>query len=189
MEISISHDFKKLTRDLNRLQKKIIPKAAKRALNRTASQVKTLAAREISKETKMKVGQVKKHLTKISAQNNKLTSVVIADRYSPNLIEYMTQGQIKSAMARKGAGVKSRAWNKTKEYKGAFIGRGRSSGKLLVFSRTGSKRSSKVKSLKGPSVPRTFIDKQIIKVLDKHARSRFLINFEADLKYYISKIK
>ena len=189
MEINISHDFKKMTRDLHRLQKQAIPKAASRALNRTSEQVRIQAARSISKATGIKVSVVKKRLIKRKAGFNKLTAVVIAGKYAPNLIEFMTPGMIKRAMARKGTGVRSKAWKKTKEYRGSFVGRGKGSGKLLVFKRTGSSRKAKLKAMPGPSIPRTFVGQQIIKHLKSVASTRFKINFEADLNYYISKIR
>lgn len=188
MQIILKADIKKVTKQLTRIQKKAIPKATKRALNRTAAQVRTEAARAISKKTGMKVGQIKKHLIKINAQFNKLTAEVVAKKYSPNLVEYMTASQIKRAMARKGAGVRAKAWRTNKEYRGSFVGRGKNSGKTLVYARTGSSRNAKLKALYGPSVPRTFIEKEVMRALKRTARVRFQKNFEADLKYYISKL-
>ncbi len=188
MEISIRHDFKKLQKDLSRIEKRVIPKAAKRALNKTAQQVKTHAAREISKKTGIKVGVVKKHLLKINAQFNSLTAAVIAKKYAPNLIEFMTAAQINRAMQRKGKGVRSRAWRKTKEYRGTFVGRGKGSGKLLVFSRTGPSRRSPIEAKPGPSIPRTFIQTEVMRSMKLKIARQFPKNFSADLKYFISKI-
>jgi len=188
MKISIKHDLDKVAKKLSKIQQEVIPKAARSALNKTATQLTTNAARSISQKTGMKVGQVKKHLLKIRAQANRLQAEVIAKRYAPNLIEYMTAAQIKQAMQRKGQGIKAKAWRKTKVYRGSFVGRGKNSGKLLVLARRSSASNAKLKALSGPSVPRTFIEKEINRALRDVVRTRWPKNFDADLKFYLSKI-
>lgn len=48
MQISVRADVKKMTRDLTKVQKKIVPKVTSQALNKTGKQVRTQAVRQVS---------------------------------------------------------------------------------------------------------------------------------------------
>jgi hypothetical protein len=188
MEISIKHDLHKITKHLNDLQKQVVPQAAARALTRTADQVMTAAAKSISAETGIKQSTVKKHLIRIKAHRNKLQAEVVAKKYAPNLAEFMSGTQISQSLDRKGKGVKAKAWGKRKEYPHTFIGRGKNSGKMLVFARTSDKRTARLKTIYGPSIPQTFIQRHVHDALVKLAHERWQVNFDADLKFYLSRL-
>ena len=187
--LDIKLDVKDVKRYLNKVQHTAVDKAAARSINRTASKVQTISRREVAAQIGLPQKKFKKNLSiSVKANQKKLFAQVAAKGKEFNLIEWVTPGKKKVGAFRKKQGVIAKPYRKKKEYKGAFIGRGKSSGKLLVFKRIGQKRSS-IKAMYGPSVPKTFIQKEIVKSMQKVAGKTWKKEFDHNLKYYLGKIK
>lgn len=188
--LNVKADIKQAQRYLSKVEKVAVRKAAARALNRTAQQVRTQAIRDIAKETAIKQKNVRQAVRlSVKAKANSLHSIVEARGKTINLIEFVTPARKKVGAFRKQKGVRARAWGKSKVYRGTFIGSGKNSGKLLVFSRTGKGRKSPIEAKYGPSVPRTFVQNKIMQQIKTTAGKRWPINFAADLKFYLGKVK
>jgi len=180
IELSIDLDILDTQKHLHKVQKQVVNKAITRSLNRTLDQVRVVAARTIAKDMGMRVGAVKKRLKKIRARRGKFEAVIRPHHWTPNLIEF-------GARQLKKKGVSHKAWGKRSKTRGAFIGRGRTSGKRLVYSRTSDKRYP-IKALYGPTLKNTFVKRRILKVMEQVAHGRWSRNFDADFKYYLSRV-
>ena len=85
-------------------------------------------------------------------------------------------------------GVSAKIWNVRKNYKGAFIGSGRNSGKQLVFKKL--KRNPKgIETVHGASLPREFERHGRAKIFNKKIKNRFPILFKRALEFHLLKAK
>lgn len=176
LTVNLKTELRQVEKMLTEAQRKVLPKATTRALNRTLQQVNTAAAKSLAKETGLKQKEVKQRLFKIKAHNNNPTAILKATGKAFNLIRF------KAKQTKRG--VTAKAWGKRKNYRGAFIAnQGRT-----VFLRT-SKARTPIKAVYGPSIPKEFVRAATLKALNDTARKRFAINMEADLKFFISKLK
>lgn len=195
LEISIKHTLDKAIKSLDRLQRELIPAATAAALNRTAATVRTEATRDIAQRTGLKVSYIREKLSIVKATRLGLTAIVKANRKGINLIEFVDPGKRNTTSFRKrdkqGAfkskGVTAKAWGRRTEYKGTFIGTGKGSGKALVFARTGSGRNAKLKTIHGPSIPQTFINKVVVQHMKEVIEREFGKNFSHELKWRMEK--
>lgn len=174
ISLSVKHDLKRLRKQIRSLPKAQIRPTTNQALNYAGRRTYTLSVRTIHKITgitpQKKIRQAMR-LLKSSPQTLRVR--IQAFRLSPNLTEYVAKGKRKVGAFNKAGGVKAKAWRQSKTYDGTFIGRGRSSGKLLVFTRSRRKRSG-VRALSGPSVRRTFIEKTVNRLLVTSGRQEFI---------------
>lgn len=198
MQIDFKSEIRELTKDLERINKSAIPKATVQALNRTATGVKTDATRSVSKETGIKQKDVRQELKVWKASKLKQVAEVNARTgKAKNLIHFVSPSNRKPnhfnqrktlKSGRKGKykarGAKARAWGKTKTYEGTFIGKGKDSGKDLVFARTTSRRTP-LKSIMGPSIRNTFDSRKMQAKLKSFASFRFDKNMKAAVKNQI----
>lgn len=185
--LDIKLDVEEVKKQLHYVKNKAIDKAAARSINRTASKVRTISRRAVSKQMGLPQKKFKQAVDiSVKANPRSLFAQIKAKGKEFNLIEWVTPAKKKVGAFRKKKGVVSKPYGKRREYRGAFIGRGRSSGKLLVFMRTSKKRNS-LKAMYGPSVPKTFIQKEIIKAMRNVARKTWQKEFANNLKYYLSK--
>jgi len=186
--LDIRADVRKTERWLTRVQKKAVPKAASMAINRVAITVRKESVRGISKATSLKQKRVREAVViAVKARRTNLVAVVQARPKGINLIEFVTRGkQVPSAFRRK-AGVSAKAWGERKVYKGSFVGRGRNSGKPLVFART-SAQPKPLKTIHGPSIPRTFVQEEINRVMVATASRRWPIEFDRALRFALSRV-
>jgi len=181
LDLSILLDTSSARQYVKKIQKQVVPKATVRSINRTLDQVNVRVARIIAKEMGMKVGAVKKRLKKIKATRGRFVAKLRPHHWTPNLIEF-------GARSLKNKGVSHKAWGNRQKTRGAFIGKGRTSGKRLVYARTTENRYP-IKALYGPTLRKTFIEDRIMKVMKMMAKGRFPKNFNADFRYYLSKVK
>ena len=188
-ELDIKADYKEVTRYLSEVEKKAVTKAASRSINRTASKVQTISRREVAKKTGLQQKKFKKNLhIGVKATPKRLFANVVAKGKEFNLIEFVAPSKRQVGAFRKKKGVIAKPYGKKKQFKGSFIGRGRGSGKLLVFQRTSKKRGS-IKAMYGPSIPKTFIQKEVIKILKEVSGDTWGKEFAHNMKYYLGKIK
>ena len=121
MEVKVNSNFKKALRDIGIVHKKYVQKALVTSLNKVGAEVVTQAKRELKDATGLKAGVVGKKIKKDKARKGDETySIHIKSRYL-NAIEFGARQTKK--------GVSAKIWGVRKNYKGAFIGSGRNSGK------------------------------------------------------------
>lgn len=188
-ELDIKLDVDQVKRELWYVKNEVIDKAASRSINRTASKVQTTARREVAKKIGLAQKAFKDNLAiQVKSTPRSLYANVVAKGKEFNLIEFVAPSKRKVGAFIKKKGVTAKPYGKKKEYKGAFIGRGKNSGKALVLIRTSKKRTP-IKAMYGPSVPKTFLQKEIIKSMKQVAGDTWKKEFAHNLKYYLGKIK
>ncbi len=186
--INIDADIKQVERMLGSLSRKIIPQAASRALNKGIKKGESIAVKAISKATGIRPQKkVRKYLRISKASIRDLESSVQAFPAGLNLIEFVTPGKRTSKAFKKKRGVTANAWGRKKEYKGRFIGRGKTSGKALVFERTTNK-AYPIKATYGPSIPKTFMRDVIIKSIMNETKKVFMAEFHRQVNLKLNKM-
>lgn len=180
MQINVKADVQQALRELSHAKAQV-RQAAARALNRTAEQVQSAAVKEIARETGLKQKDVRVAMSRRRAKASNLVAVVIATGRAVNLIRFTKQTR---EQARRAGGVIANAWGKSRLYPGTFIANlGRT-----VFVRRGKERLP-IRAVHGPSIPREMAREKVAKHLETVIKTRWPINFAADLKFYLGKIK
>lgn len=196
MDISFKHNLEDMILAIGGIAE-VAEKAKVQALNRTATGLRTDAAKDISKETGFTQKRIRPAL-KIKKASRRLPVAVLDARtgYAPNLIEFVSPSQRKisyfnqSKKLKRGGrkykykGVKAKAWGQKKTYDGAFIGTGKKG--LTVFKRTSASRN-KLVQVYGPSIRNTFISEPIQTNLKRQAAIRFDKNMQASIKNLVTR--
>lgn len=144
--------------------------AAARAINRALESGRSVATKEISRNTGIKPQRaIRDRLHVHRAYPDKLIGEIGVERWTPNLSRFNAR-QTKR-------GVTASAWGKRKTYKGTFLG---NAGRT-VFKRTGKARNP-IRPVWGPRLAKAFVEKQVRKALDLVARSRFVTEFRREIK-------
>ena len=180
--------------DITALRRDIVPLASNWALNRTASQVRTRAVRAVSKATGIIQRKVKERIEIEGSTPATLEFTIKAQGRRFNLIEFVPKGSqrigayrvTRKGKLRRGTGVKAKAWANRREYKGTFIGSGRSSGKLLVYKKDASKPSG-ITGVWGPSIPKQFIEDTVKRIMDSTVDEVFEGNLAHDITRRLSR--
>jgi len=167
IKVSVKLDIQAMKRDCANAQKEV-NKAAARAINRAADGARTVAKREVSAATKIKISDVNKRLSVTGARPTYLIADLDAHPYSPNLSKFRPTQNAK--------GVAASAWERRKTYRHAFINPRTGQ----VVTRTGNERFP-LKGLRGPSVPSTFMRPEIVEKIEQAAIARFTKEFESDV--------
>jgi len=171
--------MKEALRNLGTVHKKYVHKALVAALNKVGAEVVTQAKRELKDATGLKAGVVGKKIKKDKARKGDETySIHIKSRYL-NAIEFGARQTKK--------GVSAKIWNVRKNYKGAFIGSGRNSGKQLVFKKF--KRKKGIEAVHGASLPREFERQGMAKIFNKKIKTRFPILFKRAVEFQMLKAR
>jgi hypothetical protein len=180
LRVNVKHDVNRALRALGN-DRAAVKKAAARALTRTADQVRSAAVKEIARETGLKQKDVRVALSRVRATVGKLLAAVVAVGRAVNLIRFTRQTR---EQARRAGGVVANAWGRRRLYRGTFIGnQGRT-----VFRRVGESRLP-ITVVHGPSIPREMARENVAKQLARVIRTRWPINFEADMRFYLSRSK
>jgi len=178
MEVKVKSNMDRAMRGLWNVKTKYIQKALVTSLNKIGAEVVTQAKRELKDATGLKAGVVGKKIKKDKARKGDETySIYIKSRYL-NAIEFGARQTKK--------GVSAKIWNIRKNYKGAFIGSGRNSGKQLVFGKS-KKKKNKLKALHGASLPREFHREDMAKIFNMKIKNRFPILFKRALDFHLIK--
>ena len=128
VKIDVIADTKKMTKHLNELQRKTVPKVTMRALNTAAARYQVAAARKIAMTKGLRVGLVKKRLRVRKARKNDLNS-----RVTGLLLRVLAKNLGKPRQTKTGAKVGKFI------FPGAFV-QTMPSGKELALKRLGAKR-------------------------------------------------
>ena len=185
---SIEKDFRQASKMFRSLPG-LTETAATTALNKTITSVKWKATKIIAAKTGLKQKTIRARLIIRKAIRNRLIAEVKANpRKITNLIEFVSAAKSKPGAFRKKPGVTAKVWARKKEYKGTFIGRGKNSGKLLVF-KSGENQSGKRSSVavRGPSIPMTFLTKEVEKVMVDVAGSEWRKHFDVQMRRQLGR--
>ena len=180
MEVKVNNNFKKALRDIGNVPRKYVQKAMVTALNKVGAEVVTQAKRELKEATGLKVGVVAKKIKKDKARRGDETYLIFIKSRYLNVIEFGAR-QTKR-------GVSAKVWGKRKVYRGAFIGRGRNSGKQLVFKKR-KNAPKRIEALHGASLPREFERQDMAKIFNKKIKTRFPILFKRAVEFQMLRAK
>ncbi len=89
LDINIQHDLKKLQRDLTTLEKRAVPQASVRMLNRLSNSAKTASAKHIAGELGSHQAGVKRRITTRKATFKQLWSTLVAHGRGLQMIEFV----------------------------------------------------------------------------------------------------
>jgi hypothetical protein len=172
ISISVEADISKALAMLTSLERDLVPRAASAALNRVAVSARAVAVQEIARTTGLTQAEVRQRLDIRTANRNYLAASISAVPWSPNLIRY--------AARQTKAGVSAAPWRNRRVHKHTFIGnQGRT-----VFVREGKSRLP-IKSVRGPSVPKEFMQGYAIKAMQARVAERFALEFDRALKQFM----
>jgi hypothetical protein len=167
LKVSVKLDTVGLRRDLDRLKRNVVPKVISRALNRSADGVRAEAVRVISRMTKLKQADIRKRMFVKGATPQRLYADVLAYPLSPNLKQFRaTQNKV---------GVAASAWERRKTYRHAFIHP--RTGRVVTRE---TKERFPLKGLRGPSLPRTFMQQIVLARLAAVAKQRWRSEVERE---------
>lgn len=181
VDISYKKELERVSRDLDDLQRKYVPRAANRTNNSVAVTARKEAVSELKDEmgkaTGLSAGGFRKSLDIKRSTVRTLRAEITANGKPLPLIRFG---------ARKAAkGVRAKAWNKRKLYKGAFIAK-MPNGKRGVFKRTSKKRLP-IKELYGPGIPSTFLERPVQDALQRVINKTWRPRFQRDLANYLKR--
>ena len=178
-DFDVRADLKEAERYLTDVEKKAVPRAARRALNRTIKQVNTVARRSIAKGVNQKQKDIKHQLKVIPASQQSLSASLRATGNKIPLIDFRSPRQTKK-------GVKVTVGGKRHLFEGAFIAT-MNSGHKGIFTRKTRKRLP-IREMMGPSVPNWFVRTEINAAMQERATEQWPANFNRDLDYYLRRV-
>lgn len=167
IRIRVKFDKAAFKRDLDKIQKNVVPKVMARALNRAADSVKAEAVRTLAKMTSIKQTEIRFRMFVKGATPQRLWAEVGVLPYAPTLRKFRPR-QSKQ-------GVIANAWGQRVTYRGSF-----KTPSGAVVSRIPGQRG-KVKALYGPSLPNTFMRKIALQRFEAVARQKWRSEFEREM--------
>jgi Prophage minor tail protein Z (GPZ) len=188
VNIDIRHDIDRAVRQLNELQRKVIPLATVRALNKTAQQAKTQAGREIRGRYNLPSRVVGRQITVSRANTTTLTAIV---RPSGRKIPVMafqarqTAAGVRIQIIRGSPKVIAHAFIvRTRSGHLGVFARGRYSGRSFVH----EKPRLPITELFTVGVPQAFGNRVVIEALQRKVREKFPGILEHEIRFAITKL-
>lgn len=176
MQLNIKADVAAARRRLSDIQRRVLPAATNRALNRTGDHANTITVRDLAQVTGLKQKDVRAVMTRTRSNFGNLTYRLAAIGRALNLIRFGARQTKK--------GVSASAWGQRKIYRGTFIAnQGRT-----VFVRESAKRLP-IRPVHGPSLPREFARAEFMARLKAAVATKWRSEFAAQLNYYLNKGK
>lgn len=165
----------------NDMQRKRVPVAAARAINKTLTNVRTEASKQIRQERALKANVVKDALSISRATRSRLIGALYATGRPIPLRDYAAR------QTKKGVTVSvTRGQRKRVQHAGnaAFI-----VNKIggNVFAREGKSRLP-IKKLYGPSIPATFVKDRVMAAIDRVGRDAWRRRFAEEMQFELSKL-
>lgn len=205
MRLSVSSNIKEVTKGLSRLEREVIPQAAARSLNDTATGTVKQAVRDLSKQMPIKQKGARRGFKVIRARKKHLIAEIRTQGAAIPLIDFKGTRAVR-------AGVKSKAYGKDQLYKNAFIAkmppgkRGkRHKGVFVNKSGNYSQRKQRgiaklpsgkiyakalpIKELWGPSLPAVFADKEAHDKATKFIRKTFPKRLSHNIRFLASRAR
>ncbi len=189
--IAFHFDTSQAERALDQLGKRA-PVVMARALNRTATSVRAVMARDIAGDIGLRVGTVRDELkVRLAAGGEQLTAAVSVSGARIPLSKFTTDGALKRYLPSRGRGT---VRVKGKTYPGAFVAQMRSS-HVGVFRRTGAStrkspgawgKNLPIVELKGPSLPHVF-EKHVAAGIAR-GEEQLVKNLEHEIGFELSQV-
>lgn len=182
-----ARDLKRLYKDLEKLKGPVVKKSVAQAINKALTKAKTTAKQEVTKQANIKAAAVAQTLFVKRASVRHLGGYIDARTgRARNLADYVSPAQLNTAYARqrtakgkyKRKGVKARPYERSKVHEGTFIGRGKTSGKLLVYKRKSKGRDSKLEALRGPSIRQIVTSAKVKRRVNQRMLDEYPVEFE-----------
>jgi hypothetical protein len=192
ISISVETDIKEAMRFLNLLPKEA-ERAAYRAMNKIADEIKKDSAQKIAELTGIPKGKVLERMYIKGASANRLIAVVGAMPSAHNVGQYdganPTPKPAVSSSA--GAGVSLRAWGKPNFYDRTFVmgKQGEVGVSRKVWRRTGPGQGQITNKVWGPSIRKTFTWNEVRKRQVEIIRKRWPYHFERYLRGELVKLR
>lgn len=173
ISIQVNHNIDEITQLLRSISSDVEKKAAVRALNRTITQAKTAAKREMVKQYSFKSSNVESTMRIFNANGGRIEAKLISRGRRTRLIEMAAR------QTKRGTTVK--VSKQRKLIKSAFIAQMRN-GSIGVFSRTSNKRLP-IKQLYTIAIPEAMGSDIVVESMRKTIRERFMDRFKHELAY------
>lgn len=172
----------KLQRNLTMLERQVYPKAMSRAINRTATKVRSVAIKGAAKEMGLKQKDVREHTTLRRAHRGQPEARIEMRGRPFNLIRFRAR-QLKK-------GVKARPWGKTRTFQGAFIATVRGTEVVFTRERRGGDRVGRlpIRALHGPGIAKTAAEPHLAKARRELVATMLPERLEHELKYAVSRL-
>lgn len=166
--LSITSDTGQARELLDRLDPRRFNRAMSVAVNDTARQTQTVAARAVAKKLGVKVGAAKRQLRLHRSNARTLTATIKPSGGSLKLIDFRARHR------REDVGATAKVFGTQRTYRGAFIATMKS-GHRGVFVRRGAGRLP-IRELYAPGIQRTLLQDEVSKAVMDHANSRLAAN-------------
>lgn len=173
ISIQVNHNIDEITQLLRLISSDVEKKAAVRALNRTITQAKTAAKREMVKQYSFKSSNVESTMRIFNAHSGNIEAKLTSRGRRTRLIEMAAR------QTKRGTTVK--VSKQRKLIKSAFIAQMRN-GSIGVFSRTSNKRLP-IKQLYTIAIPEAMGSDIVVESMRKTIRERFMDRFKHELAY------
>jgi hypothetical protein len=162
--------------------------AVARSINRAVTGVRTDAVKEVRQVYNVKAGDVRKTFTIRRASNRVLAGVAGSSgrRLSLSAFGIRPRTASRKRMPAKGVSAEVRK-GRRKVYPGTFVGRGRRSGKLLVFKRKGASRLP-VAAQTRLSVPQMIGNENVESKIRENATLRFRRTLAHEIDFTMKKL-
>lgn len=177
LEMNVRGDVEEARRYLYGIERRAIPKAASRSLNRVASRVNTIARRRIAKQIGIQQKKIKGGFKIQKASWRRLVASVTGSGKPIPAIRFKGTRQLKK-------GVKSEAFGGG-TIKGAFIAT-MPSGRRGVFIRKTRKRLP-IRQTYGPSVPNAMVTDEVERAMDSTANETWRREWPRNLRFYLQR--
>lgn len=190
VDFSIEREVKSLRRGLRGLEKHAVPQATVRTLNRIAESTKTASARHIAPQMGSRQAGVKRRIETRKSALGRLWATLVASDHPLRLIEFVVGSKKPTQQpGGKRGPVKTKAWGKTRTYRGAFIApQKKGSRKTTVYLRKSKKRLP-LKQLFGPGIMQLFRQRENIKIMELKVVERLAKEFMQNLNFYLSRLR
>lgn len=173
LTFSVKSDIDRITKNMTALERKVIPKATNRAMNRTGKTAATRVIRKLSKESGAKQMDIRRRFAFLVRSRPDTLSYLIRIKYGAMPLKDFNPRQTK-------LGVTAKAWGKTKLYRGAFkvdsLGG-------HVFTRKTNKRLP-LKKLVGPMPTKIASSHEFQREVVEVIRERLPIEMKANIEFY-----
>jgi hypothetical protein len=183
---------------LNATTSKMVPKALKRALQRSGKTLVTESQRRIRQQRNLKARDIKQKFFKVTkrlGKNPEKMEVVLAVADEPLKLSIFLRGTTRprsqkgiKVSKRKGLRIKIKP-GRAKRVKGAFIAKGPKSGKYEVFKRMKTKGSDRgpLALQSAPSLHLFFIDSAFRRRIEKIVGAKLQKEFQQQFLHLLNK--
>jgi len=182
IDLDITFDYREVERALNAMERKQLPLATTRAINKTAKQAHTVAVKETAKDIRLPQKDVRAKFKLLKAtRRHRVARIIATGKRVP-----LTRFNAKQLKQLKRGGVTYKGKGGRKKIPGAFIAR-MPSGHVGVFTRQSKKRLPIYEKF-GPSIPHVFLETTRAKAA-KQARRVWKKNMEHELRFALQRAR